>query len=59
MLLRWRDLVQVVQSRTFGAAGKRGEVVRMLVPLADMLNHQGDATPLLPSQRFTAQDNVR
>ena len=33
---------QLVQSRTFGAAGKGREVVRMLVPLVDFFNHRGD-----------------
>ena len=31
----------------------------MLVPLVDMLNHQGDESLLPPSQAFAAQDNVR
>lgn len=50
---------QVVQSRTLGASAKNREVVRMLLPLVDLLNHRGDETQLLPGQAFAAQDNAR
>ena len=39
--------MQLVQSRTFGAAGKGREVVCMLVPLVDFFNHRGDESAAL------------
>lgn len=51
---------QVVHSRTFGSAAKEGGVgVRMMVPLADMLNHGGDEAAMLLTDAHDATDNVR
>ncbi|KAK9808381.1 hypothetical protein WJX73_009019 [Symbiochloris irregularis] len=51
--------MQLVQSRACGTMDKQGEPVRMLVPLMDMLNHQGDESELLPSQPVTVRENAR
>lgn len=51
---------QVVHSRTFGSAARKGGVgVRMLVPLVDMLNHGGDEAQQHLSGAVVATDNVR
>ncbi len=51
---------QIVQSRTFGSAAREGGVgVRMLVPLADLLNHGGDEAAFLLHHKPTQTDNVR
>jgi hypothetical protein len=52
--------LQIVQSRTFGSAAREGGVgVRMLVPLADLLNHGGDEAAFLLHHKPTQTDNVR
>ena len=52
-------LLQLVQSRTFGAAGKRRELVRMLVPLVDFFNHRGDESAGALGQSVFAGENAR
>ena len=52
--------VQIVFSRTFGSPAEGGGVgVRMLVPLADLLNHGGDVTRGRLCDGSEAADNVR
>ena len=52
--------VQVVHLRTFGTAAKEGGTAfHMLLPLVDFLNHGGDETECLPSDRFAPTANVR
>ena len=55
----WELLLQLVQSRTFGAAGKRRELVRMLVPLVDFFNHRGDESAGPLGQSIFAGENAR
>ncbi len=59
----WQWALSVVHSRTFANAAPGGGVgVRMLVPLADFLNHAGDELQLGPSGQpmgVKVTDNVR
>jgi len=53
-------MVQMVFSRTFGSPAEGGGVgVRMLVPLADCLNHGGDEARGRLCDGSEAADNVR
>ena len=53
--------VQMVHSRSFATAGASKEKagVQMLVPLADMLNHGGDAANFTLAGESTPTENVR